>query len=102
MTAAETITRDLSFDETSDVPIIAVGDAVMADDGHLGRVERVLRSETAEPRFVVLSVQNRLRRRHPIIPFELVATVDRRSEVVRVRGRRAAIARCSEALPLVG
>jgi hypothetical protein len=80
---------------------ILPGDTVVADDGAVGEVEQVLRSETAEPMFVVVSVRKRLRRRHPVIPFSLLGRVDNNREIVRVRGPRDAIKDLSEALPLL-
>jgi hypothetical protein len=80
---------------------IVVGDTVVAHDGSVGRVERILRSENARPQFLVVSVRDRLRRRHPVVPSSLVGRVDRRRDVVHVHGDRSSIRGLSEALPLV-
>jgi hypothetical protein len=80
----------------------AVGDTVLAEDGDIGQVERVLRSENAEPRFIVVATRGRswLVRR-PVIPCELIVDVDPRRRFVRVRGTRVRIGRLPESLPLV-
>jgi hypothetical protein len=80
---------------------ILPGDTVVADDGTVGEVEQILRSETSDPLFVVVSVRKRLRRRHPVIPCSLLGTVDDDRETVRVRGPRDAIKGLPEALPLL-
>jgi hypothetical protein len=80
---------------------IAVGSTVVAEDGPVGRVEHVLRTEAAEPRFVVVSTRGKLRRRHPVVSCELVTGVDPSANVIRLRGRRASIRALSEAIPLV-
>jgi len=63
-----------------------VGDVVLSQDGPLGRVESVIRWP---------------RRRYPVIPSSLVATVDRRRGNVLLRGRRRALARLPETAPIV-
>ena len=80
---------------------IVVGDTVIAADGPVGRVEHVLRTEAAEQRFVVVVVRRGLRRRHPVVPVDLVAAIDRRHELVRLRGSRHRIMRLPESLPLL-
>ncbi len=85
---------------TDALPAIAVGDTVVAEDGPVGHVERVLRAD-AGPEFVVVSVRSGLRRRHPVVSCELVAAVDPQRDVVHVRGRSASIRGLSEALPLL-
>ena len=105
-----TITRTHSRPELA-VPIprranlraapIVVGDTVVADDGFVGQVEQILLSENATPQFVVVSVRDRLRRRHPVVPLSLLARVDRLRDVIHVRGGRNSIKRLPEALPLL-
>ncbi len=82
-------------------PSVVVGDSVVADDGAVGRVEQILRSETNEPMFVVVAVRSRLRRRYPVLPLRLLGRVDRRRDVVHARGRCASIKQFSEELPLL-
>jgi hypothetical protein len=80
------------------------GDRVVAEDGELGLVERVLRAESGD-RFgsfvFVVAVCALGRRRYPILDGALVASVDRGRGRVLVRGRRRALARLSESPPLV-
>lgn len=82
------------------VPVQA-GDAVVASDGRLGRVERVIRSESRAPVYLVVSVGRAVRRRYPVLPFTLVEAVDWRRRSVRVLGRRRTLQRLPETLPLV-
>jgi hypothetical protein len=76
------------------------GDAVVARDGWVGRVERVVRTEQGVPHHLVVSV-GRLLRRHPVIHCDLVTRVDRDRGMVRVRGDRDTIAALPEAMPIV-
>jgi hypothetical protein len=78
-----------------------VGDTVVAQDGALGRVERVIRSEAHVPAFLVVAAGGRVRRRYPIVPWSFVTRVDRSTRRVHVRGRRGRLGDMSEALPLV-
>jgi hypothetical protein len=80
---------------------IEVGDAVLASDGRLGRIDRVVRSEARTPVYLVVSVGGSVRRRYPVIPCTLVEAVDRRRRRVRILGRRGALRRLPETLPLV-
>jgi hypothetical protein len=78
-----------------------VGDTVVAQDGALGRVERVIRSEAYVPAYLVVAARGRVRRRYPILPWSLVTRVDRSTRRVHVRGRRGRLGDMSEALPIV-
>jgi hypothetical protein len=78
-----------------------VGDTVVAQDGALGRVERVIRSEAYAPAYLVVAARGRVRRRYPILPWSLVTRVDRSTRRVHVRGRRGRLEDMSEALPIV-
>ena len=80
---------------------IAVGDTVVAEDGPVGRVEQILCTESSEPRFVVVAVRDRFRRRHPVVPCGLVARVDSARREVHARARRTTLSRMSEAVPIV-
>jgi len=78
-----------------------VGDVVVAQDGTLGQVERVIRSEAHAPAYLVVKAGRRARRRYPIVPWSFVTKVDRSGRRVHVRGRRGRLGHLSEALPLV-
>lgn len=78
-----------------------VGDDVVAADGRLGRVECVLRAESAAPTYLVVAVGTRLRRRYPVVPWGLVAGIDGARRRVHVRLERKALGRLPETLPLV-
>jgi hypothetical protein len=78
-----------------------VGDVVLAQDGALGRVESLIRSESEVTVFLVVAAGRWPGRRYPVVPCSLVATVDRRGGKVRLRGRRRALARLSETLPIL-
>lgn len=80
---------------------VRAGDTVVADDGVLGLVDRVVRSEASTPVYLIVSVGRILRRRYPVVPSSLVTDVDRRRRLVRIRGRRGTIGRLPETLPLV-
>lgn len=80
---------------------ICEGDAVIAEDGALGQVDRLLRSEDHAPVYLIVRVGRALRRRYPVIPVSLITDVDSRRRRVRLRGRRTTIARLPETLPLV-
>lgn len=82
------------------VPVQA-GDAVVATDGLLGRVERVVSSESRAPVYLVVSVGRAVRRRYPVVPCTLVEAVDPRRRSIRVLGRRRTLRRLPETLPLV-
>jgi hypothetical protein len=78
-----------------------VGDTVLAEDGVLGRVDRIIRYETEDPVYLVVSSRSRMRRRYPVIPSAFVAGIDRSQRRVYMRGLRARLERLSESLPLV-
>lgn len=87
--------------ETSQVDEPRVGDRVVAQDGTLGEVESVIRTETRAPVYVVVEVRKFVGRRYPVVPWSLVTGVDRGRRRVQVQGRRRAISRLPETLPLV-
>jgi hypothetical protein len=78
-----------------------VGDTVVAQDGTLGEVESVIRTETRAPAYVVVAVRRFGGRRYPVVPWSLVVAVDRSGHRVQVRGRRKTVSRLSETVPLV-
>ena len=78
-----------------------IGDSVFAQDGELGRVERVVTSERFEPAFLVVSVRRLARRRHPVVPWSLVRAVDRTRDRIYLRGPRRSLGRLSESVPIV-
>jgi hypothetical protein len=80
---------------------IRAGDAVVADDGELGRVAGIIHSEDLSPVYVVVRARKRLRRRYPVIPVSFVAGLDSAGRIVRMRGGRDALCRMPESLPLV-
>ena len=75
-----------------------IGDEVLAVDGLVGRIEEVVSTDSAVPRYLIVSA-GRLRRRHPVIPVGLITDVD--DDGVRVRGSRHRLQRLPESLPLV-
>jgi signal peptidase I len=85
-----------------DEPMIAVapGDSVVARDGRVGRVVRILRTENGAPRHVIVAV-GRLLRHYPVVPCALITSVDGARRTIRVRGDRRSIRSLSEALPIV-
>jgi hypothetical protein len=87
--------------ERTPTALVRVGDTVVAEDGVLGRVDRVIRSEAKAPVFVVVSVGRFLRRKYPVLPLSFVSGVDRSRKLVQVRGRCAAVRRLPETLPFV-
>lgn len=93
--------RDALRAETQPTPEARVGDTVLTQDGALGKIERVIRSETSMPVYVVVAVRRLVGRRYPVIPWSLVTAVDRSRRRVHVRGRSGTISRLSETLPLV-
>lgn len=78
-----------------------VGDTVLAEDGVLGRVDRIIRSETEDLVYLVVASRSRVRRRYPVIPSAFVAGIDRSRQRVYMRGLRTRLERLSESLPLV-
>lgn len=93
--------REAQRTEARNVAEAHVGDTVLAQDGALGQIERIIRSETRKPVYVVVAVRRVVGRRYPVVPWSLVTGVDRPRRQVHVRGRRGTISRLSEALPLV-
>jgi len=77
------------------------GDTVVALDGVLGRVDRVIRSEGSAPVYLVVAAGRRLRRRYPIVPSSLVTRIDRTRGRVHVRGQLQTLDQLSEQLPIV-
>jgi hypothetical protein len=80
---------------------IREGDSVMAEDGVLGRVDRLLGYEARAPAYLVVCAGRLLRRRYPVVPVSLVTAVDPRRRLVELRGRCETIGRLPEALPLL-
>ena len=78
-----------------------VGDVVLAQDGPLGRVESLMRSESQATAFLVVAAGRWPSRRYPVVPCSLVATIDRRGGSIHLRGRRKALARLSETPPIL-
>lgn len=77
-----------------------VGDAVIAADGELGRVETVVRSEARAPLLLVIATGRFVRRRYPVIPCALVEGVDRANRRVHVRGSRHRLRHLPESAPI--
>jgi hypothetical protein len=99
--ATEDRTDEATFGHRPAAASITEGDAVVADDGVLGRVERLLSLEARAPVYLVVRIGRGLRRRYPIVPVSLVEGVDTRRRLVRLRGKRKSIGRMPETLPLV-
>jgi hypothetical protein len=78
-----------------------VGDTVVAEDGAVGHVDRIIRAESRMPVFMVVASRRRVRRRYPVIPSSLVTRVDRRGRRVHVRGLRRSLGTLPEHLPIV-
>jgi hypothetical protein len=83
------------------VVAIREGDTVVTQDGVLGCVDRLVRSEAQAPAYLVVRTGRTLRRRFPVVPVSLVAGVDSRRRQVELHGRRKAICSLPETLPLV-
>ena len=86
---------------SSAVAAIREGDAVIVEDGVLGRIERLVRSEAGVPVYLVVRIGRTLRHRYPVVPVALITGVDSRRRRVAVRGRCETIGRLPETLPLV-
>ena len=99
--SVETDPRQTLRADTHPVPEARVGDTVLAQDGALGKIERVIRSETSVPVYVVVAVRRLGGRRYPVVPWSLVTAVDRSRRRVHVQGRCGTISRFPETLPLV-
>lgn len=78
-----------------------VGDTVLAQDGTLGSVDEIIRSESSVPVYLVVAVGRSLRRKYPIVPCSLVTGIDRSRRRIHLAGRRARLGRLPETLPLV-
>jgi hypothetical protein len=78
-----------------------VGDEVVAQDGSLGRVDRVIRFETNDPAYLVVEVRRGLGKRYPIVPCALVTRIDRIARCVHLRGRCRTLRRLPETIPIV-
>ncbi len=78
-----------------------IGDAVVAEDGYLGRVDEVVLTADGSLAYIVVSVGPFWRRRRPVVSSALVASVARQGSHVLVRGGRAVLKRLPEALPIV-
>jgi hypothetical protein len=61
----------------------------------------VITSEDSAPVFLVVSTGRLLKRRYPVIPWALVRAVDRSRCCVYLEGSKRALARLSEALPII-
>ena len=77
------------------------GDRVVAHDGELGSVDRVLCSEAAQPVYMVVAVGAVARRRYPVLHCGLVESIDRARRTVYVHGQRSALQCLSESPPIV-
>jgi hypothetical protein len=80
---------------------VRVGDAVIAEDGALGRVDRVVRAESQAPAYLVVAARRTLLRRYPVVPAGLVTYVDRSRKCIHVRGRKRSVSSLPEYLPIV-
>jgi hypothetical protein len=86
---------------SSAVTAIREGDAVLAEDGMVGRIDRLILSETHVPVYLVVRAGRTLRRRYPVVSVSLVTAVDASRSLVRLRGRCRQIGRLPETLPLL-
>ncbi|HUF02513.1 MAG TPA: hypothetical protein VMN35_08830 [Gaiellaceae bacterium] len=103
MSFCRTISASASFRSDPGVfeLVARVGDEVVAQDGSLGRVDRVIRFETRDPESLVVAVGRGLVARYPVVPCSLVTGVDRLSRRIHLRGRRTCLRRLPESLPIV-
>lgn len=84
------------------IPWVAcIGDVVVAQDGTLGAVDRIIADEASTPAYLVVAVGPRLRRTYPIVPCTLVTGIDRARQRIHIRGRRRSLGRLPESIPLV-
>jgi hypothetical protein len=79
-------------------PTPAIGDEVIAQAGTVGRVVRLLRTESAVQRYMVVAT-GRFWRRYPVIACALITEIA--DGAIQVSGDRRALQRESEALPLI-
>jgi hypothetical protein len=77
------------------------GDRVVAQDGDLGHVDRILRSEAAAPIYLVVAVRAVGHRRYPILHCALITSIDCSKRRIYVRGRRRSLERLPESPPIV-
>ncbi|HUG63700.1 MAG TPA: hypothetical protein VMK83_00635 [Gaiellaceae bacterium] len=77
-----------------------VGDAVLAEDGELGHVKAIVRSERRVPLYIVIATGRFLRRRYPVLSCSLVEGVDQARRRVYISGRRARLCQLSESAPI--
>jgi hypothetical protein len=89
------------MDSTAEIDAAREGDQVVAQDGALGHVDRIVRSDADGPVYFVVSVGPLVRRRYPILHRTLVTGVDRSGGKMYVRGHRRSLERLSESSPLV-
>ena len=89
------------MEHRSDIAAAREGDAVIAQNGSLGRIERIVRPEPQGAVYLVVAAGRMLRRRYPVLSGSLVTTVDSSRRRVHVRGRRELLERLPETLPLV-
>jgi hypothetical protein len=89
------------MDPAAEAHAVREGDQVVALDGPLGQIDRIVRSDAEGPVYFVVSVGPLVRRRYPIIHRTLVTGVDRSSGKMYVRGHRRSLERLSESPPLV-
>lgn len=80
---------------------VRVGDEVVAEDGTLGRVDRIIRAESRAPVYLVVAAGRTILRRYPLVPAGFVTRVDRARECVHVRGLRRSVRSLPEHLPIV-
>jgi len=77
-----------------------VGDEVVAGDGVVGEVDRIVHSEARDPVYLVVAVGRRFRKRYPVTPWSLVTRVDRGHRQIYVDCRRRSLERLPETLPI--
>jgi hypothetical protein len=87
-------------ERATDVAAVREGDRVVAQDGALGEIDCIVRSEADRPVYLVVSV-GRVLRRYPVLHRALVTNVDPTSRTVHVRGRRRSLERLSESTPFI-
>lgn len=84
------------------VPTVpSAGDTVLAEDGVVGNVQEILRTDAGVPAYVIVRVRGLLRRRYPVVPWPLVVTVDGSRGIVRMQGSSEVITHLPETIPIV-
>ncbi len=98
----KTITHHKSTNSSTSLALSSSrGYLLVAEDGPVGRVELPLEQpERPGADYVVVRARGRLLGRHPVVPAQLVRSVDRARRLIYVRGTRRQIRRLSERLPL--